>query len=83
MVLTETFTLDGRSPASANSDLVGKNEFTLRTGVEDLWNVVNPWAVHAFPLWSKAMALVFVAGSSWQRSPWWSTVPAGGSSRSV
>jgi 4-amino-4-deoxy-L-arabinose transferase-like glycosyltransferase len=62
VVLTEAFTLDGRSPASANSDLVGKNEFTLRTGVEDLWNVVNPWAVHAFPLWSKAMAMVFVAG---------------------
>ncbi|MGB9345722.1 MAG: hypothetical protein WCA90_06795 [Ilumatobacteraceae bacterium] len=62
VVLTDTFTLDGKSPATANSDLVGKNEFTLRTGVEDLWNVVNPWAVHAFPLWSKAVSLVVVAG---------------------
>jgi 4-amino-4-deoxy-L-arabinose transferase-like glycosyltransferase len=62
VVLTEVFTLDGRSPASANSDLVGKNEFTLRTGLEDLWNVINPWAQHAFPLWSKAVALIFVAG---------------------
>jgi 4-amino-4-deoxy-L-arabinose transferase-like glycosyltransferase len=62
VVLTEAFTLDGRSPATANSDLVGKNEFTLQTGLSDLWNVLNPWAQHAFPLWSKAVALIFVFG---------------------
>ena len=62
VVLTDTFTLDGRSPATANSDLVGNNGFTLRTGLNDLLDVVNPWAVHSFPLWSKAVALIVGSG---------------------
>ena len=62
VVLTDTFTLDGRSPAAANSDLVGMNGFTFRTGLGNLFDVVNPWAAHSFPLWSKAVALIVGAG---------------------
>ena len=62
VVLTDTFTLDGRSPAAANSDLVGMNGFTLGTGLDNLLDVVNPWAVHSFPLWSKAVALIVGSG---------------------
>ncbi|MGA7757949.1 MAG: hypothetical protein WCA57_08885 [Ilumatobacteraceae bacterium] len=62
VVLTDTFTLDGRSPATANSDLVGKNGFTFRSGLENLVDVVNPWAAHSFPLWSKAVALIVGSG---------------------
>jgi 4-amino-4-deoxy-L-arabinose transferase-like glycosyltransferase len=62
VILTDTFTLDGRSPATANSDLVGMNGFTIRTGMENLFDVVNPWTAHSFPLWSKAVALMVGAG---------------------
>ena len=62
VVLSDTFTLDGRSPAAANSDLVGMNGFTVRTGLENLFDVANPWADHSFPLWSKAVALIVGAG---------------------
>jgi 4-amino-4-deoxy-L-arabinose transferase-like glycosyltransferase len=62
VVLTDTFSLFGESPASANSRLVGNNEFTLATGLGDLENVVNPWSGHHFPMWSKAVGTLFLIG---------------------
>lgn len=62
VVLTDTFSLDGRSPASANRDLVGRNDFTFSTGMSDLKQVINPWSGHFFPMWSKAVGLLFVSG---------------------
>jgi 4-amino-4-deoxy-L-arabinose transferase-like glycosyltransferase len=62
VVLTDTFSLDGQSPASSNSRLVGRNEFTFATGLSDLENVINPWSGHFFPMWSKAVGLLFFVG---------------------
>jgi hypothetical protein len=62
VVLTETFTLDGMSPATSNSDLVSVNGFTFSTGLADLWNVINPWSGHAFQLWSGWVAILFLVG---------------------
>jgi hypothetical protein len=62
VVLTDTFSLDGRSPATANSDLVSGNGFTFSTVIADLWNVINPWSGHVFPLWSSWVAVLFLVG---------------------
>lgn len=62
VVLTDTFSLDGRSPATANSDLVSGNGFTFTIGIADLWNVINPRSGHMFPLWSSWTAMLFLAG---------------------
>lgn len=62
VVLTDTFTLDGTSPATANSDLVSGNGFTFSTGIADLWNVINPWSGHFFSLWSRWVAVLFLVG---------------------
>lgn len=62
IVLTDTFSLDGSSPASANSSLVAGNGFTFATGLSDLENVINPWSGHFFPMWSKAVGLLFMLG---------------------
>ncbi len=62
VVLTDLFSLDGTSPATANSRLVGRNEFTLRTGLDDLGKVINPWSGHYFPMFSKPVAVIFLVG---------------------
>lgn len=62
VVLTDTFTLDGTSPATANADLVSGNGFTFSTGIADLWKVINPWSGHVFLLWSRWVAILFLVG---------------------
>ncbi len=62
VVLTDTFTLDGRSPATANSELVSGNGFTFSTGIVDLWEVINPWSSGVFSLWTAWVAVLFAVG---------------------
>jgi hypothetical protein len=35
---------------------------TFSTGIADLWNVINPWSGHVFPLWSSWVAMLFLVG---------------------
>ena len=62
VVMTDTFTLYGRSPLAANSTLVERNDFTLRTGMADLIEVINPWEDRPGLLWSKAVLVIVVIG---------------------
>ncbi|MGA9276948.1 ArnT family glycosyltransferase [Ilumatobacter sp.] len=62
IVLTDTFSLNGASPSSANRVLVGRNEFTFSTGLSDLIHVINPWSGHSAQMWSKAVGVLFLVG---------------------
>jgi hypothetical protein len=51
-----------RSPADANRSLISRKGLTPSSGFDDLKLVLNPWSTWPQPIWSKAVAVLFVFG---------------------
>lgn len=63
LVLFTDLLLSGSlSPADANRSLATRKGLTPSSGFEDLRLVLDPWSSWPVPLWSKAVAVVFVFG---------------------
>ncbi len=62
VLFTDLVSLDGDSPAHANSALVEDNDLTVSNGLTGLWQVITPSSDGLVDLWSPAVGLLFLGG---------------------
>lgn len=62
VVMTQLLALGGQSPASANRELIDRNELSYSTGLRDLRNVLEPSTELGAHMWSPVVAMVFAVG---------------------